>query len=329
MVRRDISNRKKDEATLADRERLLALLIDSVPANIALFSADERYRFVNRRYETMFDQEGGEIIGRHVRDIVGEEGYGNVAPYLKKALGGEIAMVEADLEYPRMGMRRMQVTLVPDVDVDGTVQGVFSIAFDVTEIRRVSEELKRAESTLAAAIQASPAGIVVADGPDGIIRLANKAVCDMTGVSCDQLIGSRMEDQAVVWESLRADGTVSSERTLSLSRAVRSGAVVRDDEAVLRRDDGEERWVLANAAPTFDSEGRIGGSVVVLVDITERKHIEKRLRQAESIIQTGPVVAFLWRNDENWPVEYVRQMSNGFSAILPTTLPLAGSPTHR
>ena len=299
MLRRDISNRKKDEATLAERERLLALLIDSVPANVALFSADERYRFVNRRYETMFDRVGGEIIGRHVRDIVGEAGYGNVAPHLKKALGGEIAMVETDLEYPRMGMRRMQVTLVPDVDVDGAVQGVFSIAFDVTEIRRVSEELKRAESTLAAAIQASPAGIVVADGPEGIIRLANKAVCDMTGVSCDRLIGSRMEEQAVMWESLSADGT------LSLSRAVRNGAVVRDDEAVLRRDDGEDRWVLANAAPTFDSDGRIVGSVVVLVDITERKHIEQRLRQAEAIIQTGPVVAFLWRNAENWPVEYV------------------------
>jgi PAS domain S-box-containing protein len=48
------------------------------------------------------------------------------------------------------------------------------------------------------------------------------------------------------------------------------------------------------------------GLVLSIVrDIRERKDAERAHREAYAIIEKSPVVAFLWRNDTDWPVEYV------------------------
>ncbi|MCK5585315.1 response regulator, partial [Candidatus Bipolaricaulota bacterium] len=40
-------------------------------------------------------------------------------------------------------------------------------------------------------------------------------------------------------------------------------------------------------------------------EIAERKQAEKSLQEAHEIISSSPAVAFLWKNEEGWPVEYV------------------------
>ena len=41
------------------------------------------------------------------------------------------------------------------------------------------------------------------------------------------------------------------------------------------------------------------------VDITDHKRTENALQEAYSIINRSPAVAFLWKNVEGWPVEFV------------------------
>ena len=40
-------------------------------------------------------------------------------------------------------------------------------------------------------------------------------------------------------------------------------------------------------------------------EIAEREQAEKSLQEAHDIISSSPAVAFLWKNEEGWPVEYV------------------------
>ncbi|MCK4356545.1 PAS domain S-box protein [Candidatus Bipolaricaulota bacterium] len=47
--------------------------------------------------------------------------------------------------------------------------------------------------------------------------------------------------------------------------------------------------------------------ISIVRDITERKQAEKLLQEAHNIISQSPVVAFLWKNEEGWPVEYVSE----------------------
>lgn len=45
----------------------------------------------------------------------------------------------------------------------------------------------------------------------------------------------------------------------------------------------------------------------IAVDITERKRAEEALSQAYNIINRSPAVVFLWKNETNWPVEFVSE----------------------
>jgi len=47
-----------------------------------------------------------------------------------------------------------------------------------------------------------------------------------------------------------------------------------------------------------------GKIVAVYRDITEHKRAEAALSQANRIINRSPVVAFLWENQEGWPVQF-------------------------
>ena len=71
--------------------------------------------------------------------------------------------------------------------------------------------------------------------------------------------------------------------------------------------DGEIKWVREKAELEFDAQGSCVGGTGFTQDISERKRMEKSLHEANDIINRSPAVAFLWKNEKNWPVEFVSE----------------------
>ena len=57
--------------------------------------------------------------------------------------------------------------------------------------------------------------------------------------------------------------------------------------------------------PVNDGSGKMTGLVLTSAEVTERKWAEKALQEAYDIINRSPSLAFLWKNTERWPVEFV------------------------
>ena len=66
-----------------------------------------------------------------------------------------------------------------------------------------------------------------------------------------------------------------------LARAIKYGET-GSREFIIRREECDDRIVLAKASPILNETGEISAGVVVFLDITERKHAEEKLRQWES-----------------------------------------------
>lgn len=78
---------------------------------------------------------------------------------------------------------------------------------------------------------------------------------------------------------------------------------------------GEVRWVDERTSVHYDESGTIRFYHGIVVDITEQRVGDMALLDGalemkstlESVINSSPVVVFLWRAEEDWPVEFVSE----------------------
>ena len=151
---RDITEHKHAE-TLREKEKFIRAVTNALPLCISYIDAQQRYRFVNRVYEDWFSQKSSEILGKHVREVLGEKGYANVKNHIEKTLAGETSRFETRVPKVDGGTRELGATLIPDFDDSGAVRGYYESVQDFTEHKRLEKELARSQRLESAARVAS------------------------------------------------------------------------------------------------------------------------------------------------------------------------------
>lgn len=141
----DITERKKAEEALKASEAQLRLITDALPVLIAYVDKQERYRFNNKAYENWFKLSRNDIIGKTVKEVVGEKAYAPLKDQIEKALSGENFYYEASLPYKDAGKKFVAVNYIPHV-VNHEVLGYYTLINDIS----IQKEIQRA---LEAALQ--------------------------------------------------------------------------------------------------------------------------------------------------------------------------------
>ena len=148
----------KDETEAVNRElaesrAMLQLVMDSVPALISYIDKGLRYRLANAFYENLLGFKPEDMIGRHIREIIGEEGYAVEKPKFEEALTGKVVVRED--AFTREDGRHFWyiVNLIPHFD-DGEVKGVFALVTEITERKELENRLREAKETAEAANRA-------------------------------------------------------------------------------------------------------------------------------------------------------------------------------
>jgi diguanylate cyclase (GGDEF)-like protein/PAS domain S-box-containing protein len=142
-----------------------------------------------------------------------------------------------------------------------------------------SEDLQRRCAEL---LDHLPAGVVV-HGRDGRVLSANRHALELLGRSADDTIG-RVAG-APAWQLLRSDGTPMPADEFPANQVLRNGVrlsgVVVGLPPIGDGGGGGVRWMLVNAAPEHDAEGRLAGAVVCFTDCTGLKNTERALQRSE------------------------------------------------
>lgn len=249
---------------LREREQRLRLLTDAFPALISYVDANGRYHFNNKAYEAWFGVERGSLVGRHVAEILGADNYRLVQPYLNHALAGAPVEFDTRLVYPKLGLRHVHFSAVPDHDLQGRVQGVFVLVTDLTERKR-SEGL---ESQMGRILDTSSNEIYLFDAKTLYFIQVNQGARQNLGYTMEDLrrmtpLDLKPEFTHAQFESMLTP-LRNGERELLLFETVH-----------LRKDGSrypvEVRLQLSHAGdrPVF---------VAVLQDISERLRSEERMR---------------------------------------------------
>jgi PAS domain S-box-containing protein len=141
-------------------------------------------------------------------------------------------------------------------------------------------------NTLRAIMEILPMGITIADAPDATIRTISGYGRLLLEKSGGEFPGIGLPDtnsKSGIW---RADGTPASPEEFPLTRAVKKGEVVKNEEWIFGRKDGTAVPMLCSAAPVLDDEGHITGGVAGWQDFTEQRRMREALRESEERFRT-------------------------------------------
>ncbi|WP_370262053.1 PAS domain S-box protein [Limnobacter sp.] len=138
----DISERKRNEATLIEREHFLRTLSECLPGLVSYWSTDLRCHFANRNHEKWTALPAEKMRGIHMRKVLGETLFVSEHKHVIGVLKGEKQRFERRKALPSGGYADMLVHLIPDV-LYGKVEGFFSISTNITDFKAQQRELER------------------------------------------------------------------------------------------------------------------------------------------------------------------------------------------
>ena len=102
-----------------------------------------RFQYVNPAYETHWARPRASLIGTHVAQLVGQQLYEDVIKAgIDQALAGQEVRLNLAQDYPGVGLRRMEVRLIPARGEDDAVHGVVEQSRDITELSQQADALR-------------------------------------------------------------------------------------------------------------------------------------------------------------------------------------------
>ena len=249
-------------------DQLLAAIVDS--SSDVIFAKDIAGRYL------LFNREGGRAVGSAPESILGEDDYA-IQPEEQAAklrsqdqeviAQGRLCTFESTLRTVQ-GERVYSVTKGPLRDEANRIVGVFGISRDITERKRIENELRSNEANLRKLFDDNTSVMLLVDQTTGRIIDANMAASRLYGYPREQLMHMGIEQintlppEHIAEERQRA---ASGERKVFyFSHRLASGEI-RDVEVHTTPLERNGRPILLS----------------IILDITQRKHAEEKLRESE------------------------------------------------
>jgi len=281
----DITERKQAEDARREIERSYRGLVELSPDAVIVLS-EGQIKYVNPAgLKLVGASDAEQIISRPMLDFVHPDFQNIAMARLRQTEQGKAA------EFIEEKFVRLDGETV-DVEVGGIgidylgKPATLVIIREITERKRLEAERDTERQMLNALFDQLPVGVLVRD-MEGKYSRTNQRVCDIFGLENSDLIGLTIDEAAGLIKARKPDGTLLTGQELPSSIAVETGSPTDPIEAVITTPKNETRQITTTAAPVFLRSGEPGGSVAVIVDVTEQYVLQEQLRQSQKLESIG------------------------------------------
>jgi PAS domain S-box-containing protein len=271
MYFRDISERIRAEEELRQREAELRLLTNAVPVLISFVDTEQRYRFNNQKYEEWFGNPATEVYGKHLWEVLGDEAYATIRPYVEQVLAGQEVTFESKIPYKEGGTRFISATYVPRVDQQGNVEGFVALVSDITQRQQAQEIIRQSEAFNRQILESSEDCIKVLD-LDGSLLYMSPGGHKLLGVNeINSLSGHS-------WVQFWPEADQPAAQA-ALNKAMTVGVGTFQGYCPTLAD--EPKWLDVKVTPIKCADGKVERLLCISRDITARKQAEQALCRSE------------------------------------------------
>ncbi|MRR38309.1 PAS domain S-box protein, partial [bacterium] len=275
----DITERKRAEEALRSSEEKYRVLIQQIYAAVVVHGADTQILTCNQQAQELLGLTEDQLLGKQAIDpdwkFFREDGttmpleeypvmrvLATRKPFWNTVTGVHRPNMEEDVW--------VLVNAAPVLDEKDELLQIVVTFVDITERKKIEEDLQKTNQMLQAIIDASPLAILTLDH-DLRVTSWSPAAERIFGWSRKEALGRY---NPIVPEEKWAEFK-------ALVSMVFSGTGYSHSEVERKTKDGRTIHVNVSTEPLRDASGNVVGALGVIQDITERKRIEEEKRRLE------------------------------------------------
>jgi PAS domain S-box-containing protein len=285
-------------------------LEQSLPDAVLTLGVDATIRSCSQGGHDLFGSRPADIIGMNLGHfLAGGRGEANrITERLR--CDGKIRNYVTEFVMP-VG-RRVPVAMAAYAvrDPGGEMLGAVGVAHDLTDVRRLEDELAAKNRFMANILQDSADAIITMD-PESIVTSWNRGAESIFGYTADEAVGQHID--------IIMPAEMRSTRELdALTEKLRTHGAVRSYQTECVTKDGRRIQAIFTRTAVWDDSGNYTGSSVVLKDVTATRNLERQLADAEHLATLGELSAGLAHEVKN-PLAGIK----GAIDVIRDTLPVA------
>jgi PAS domain S-box-containing protein len=301
----DISARLQAEAALAETRNVLRVsqrmeaVVAQAAAGIANLDAQGRFTFVNDRYCEMLGRAREELLRLRIQDLTSAIDLDRDVTDIAALVDGG-APFESERRFRRPDGSEVWIRNGVSAirGADGRLESILAVAFDVTERRRLEDELAHARDTLEAEIATRTAELRASQDRLRTIfetSFGFQALMDADGVLLDANATSLATIDAALGDVVGRPfwDTPWFAATPGMAEAVRAGFARAAGGGIFRQSIhvdlpvGGWRWYDFAMRPIADRSGTVVAIVAEAIETTRRRVAEEALRQSQKLEAMG------------------------------------------
>jgi diguanylate cyclase (GGDEF)-like protein/PAS domain S-box-containing protein len=258
-----IENNLRTEKTPSLEKDYVDSIIDNMMNALIVIDPDGMIKTINRATLNLLGYTENELIGRPVEFIFADD-----SPF--KGTGSGVF----ESTYLSKDGRKIPVLIAGSVmrDTTGQIQGIISLAQDITE-RKKSEEALRENQRVLSTLMSNLPGMAYRckHDSDWTLEFVSKGALELTGYPPADLVGNRKVSFA---QLIHPDDL--NQVATEIETAIKEN---RSFQLVYRIIDagGKEKWVWEQGIGIFTPDRKLLALEGFIIDITERKLSEERL----------------------------------------------------
>jgi len=299
-VIQDITERKK-AAEISERYRLLSMRARDI---ILFFRPDGKIVDANQVAIENYGYAQADLLKMKIHDLRAPETLNVLEEQLKRANNGGI-------QFETIHLRKDGTTFPVEVSSVGADVGgdrlLISIVRDITERRKNEEIVRQSAKNLAFVTNIAPVFIVQCDH-EKRFKFVNQSYAERFGLTPEECSGKR------IWEVI---GQKAYNEIAGYIEDVLSGNPVEFELEIPYATIGTH-FMHCSYAPEFDENGGVIGFVAAITDISERRQMERAVRESERQLRqmADSMPQVVWIAEPNGTVTYYNNRVSEFSGIV-------------
>jgi len=279
----NITQRKKAEEAIHDREERFRELIENMSSGVAVYEAikdgeDFIFKSFNHSAEKIEGVKREDVIGHKVTDIFpGVKAFGLLAAFQK------VWKTEKPVDHPVSiyqdnrirGWRENYIYKLPT----GEIVAIYD---DVTAQKQAEDALRKSEENLRTTLDSIGDAVIATDTNHKIVRM-NPIAEQLTGWSTEKALGKPLLQ---VFNIINAVTGQTAENPVN--KVLKTGKIVGlANHTLLISRNGKKAQIADSAAPIHDKDGETIGVVLVFRDVTEEYRIREELQKMQQLEKIG------------------------------------------